>query len=477
MEHVRSLGGDRHHRGGLGRTVVSTLAEQRRGHELRLVIFAGIITAAAYTLASLGQNSEIPPRILPFLGFLLLILMSAHIAVRLLAPGADGTLLPLAVMLNGLGYVMIARLSERLAGLQTTWTFIGVAAFAATLLVVQRVNDLARFKWTFFVVGAGLLMLPMVPGLGFSSGGARIWVSIGPINFQPGEFAKLALALFFAAYLAETRELIKQNTWKVGPFQLPEPRDLLPLLGAWGFSVVLMVGQKDLGSSLLFFTLFIVMVWIATEKASFLAVGAVLFAMSATVAYFLFDHVQTRVSIWLDPWSSYRGKGYQIAQSMFALGSGGLGGTGLGLGDPTRIPEAKNDFIFAAIGEELGLFGATAILIAFLLLAGAGLRTAMRAKRDFAKLLAVGLTTILSVQAFIIIGGVIRVVPLTGITLPFVSYGGSSLVANYVLLALLLRISDNTAKRLGEAPDAMSVTERLEAARARRVARRTGDTE
>jgi len=456
---------------------VSTLAEQRRGHELRLVIFAGIITAAAYTLASLGQNSEIPPRILPFLGFLLLILMSAHIAVRLLAPGADGTLLPLAVMLNGLGYVMIARLSERLAGLQTTWTFIGVAAFAATLLVVQRVNDLARFKWTFFVVGAGLLMLPMVPGLGFSSGGARIWVSIGPINFQPGEFAKLALALFFAAYLAETRELIKQNTWKVGPFQLPEPRDLLPLLGAWGFSVVLMVGQKDLGSSLLFFTLFIVMVWIATEKASFLAVGAVLFAMSATVAYFLFDHVQTRVSIWLDPWSSYRGKGYQIAQSMFALGSGGLGGTGLGLGDPTRIPEAKNDFIFAAIGEELGLFGATAILIAFLLLAGAGLRTAMRAKRDFAKLLAVGLTTILSVQAFIIIGGVIRVVPLTGITLPFVSYGGSSLVANYVLLALLMRISDNTAKRLGEAPDAMSVTERLEAARARRVARRTGDTE
>jgi peptidoglycan glycosyltransferase len=238
-----------------------------------------------------------------------------------------------------------------------------------------------------------------------------------------------------------------------------------------------MVGQKDLGSSLLFFTLFIVMVWIATEKASFLAVGAVLFAMSATVAYFLFDHVQTRVSIWLDPWSSYRGKGYQIAQSMFALGSGGLGGTGLGLGDPTRIPEAKNDFIFAAIGEELGLFGATAILIAFLLLAGAGLRTAMRAKRDFAKLLAVGLTTILSVQAFIIIGGVIRVVPLTGITLPFVSYGGSSLVANYVLLALLLRISDNTAKRLGEAPDAMSVTERFEAARARRVARRTGDTE
>jgi peptidoglycan glycosyltransferase len=456
---------------------VSFVADRRRATELRLVIFAGLITAGAYTLASLGKNSVIPPRILPFLAVLLLVLVSAHIAVRLLAPGADSTLLPVAALLNGLGYVMIARLSERLAGLQTTWTFVGIIAFTTTLIVVRRVNDLARFKWSFFVVGAGLLLLPMVPGLGFSSGGARIWVNIGPVNFQPGEFAKIALALFFAAYLAESRELIKNGTWRVGRFLLPEPRDLLPLLGAWGFSVVLMVGQKDLGSSLLFFTLFIVMVWIATEKAAFMTIGLGLFALSATTAYFVFDHVQTRVSIWLDPWQSYRGRGYQIAQSMFALGSGGVGGTGLGLGDPTRIPEAKNDFIFAAIGEELGLFGATALLIAFLLIIGAGLRTAIRAKRDFAKLLAIGLTTIVGMQAFIIIGGVIRVVPLTGITLPFVSYGGSSLVANYVLLALLLRISDNTAKRLGEAPDQMSAVERFEAARARRRIARSGVTE
>jgi len=456
---------------------VSFVADRRRATELRLVIFAGLITAGAYTLASLGKNSVIPPRILPFLAVLLLVLVSAHIAVRLLAPGADSTLLPVAALLNGLGYVMIARLSERSAGLQTTWTFVGIIAFTTTLIVVRRVNDLARFKWSFFVVGAGLLLLPMVPGLGFSSGGARIWVNIGPVNFQPGEFAKIALALFFAAYLAESRELIKNGTWRVGRFLLPEPRDLLPLLGAWGFSVVLMVGQKDLGSSLLFFTLFIVMVWIATEKAAFMTIGLGLFALSATTAYFVFDHVQTRVSIWLDPWQSYRGRGYQIAQSMFALGSGGVGGTGLGLGDPTRIPEAKNDFIFAAIGEELGLFGATALLIAFLLIIGAGLRTAIRAKRDFAKLLAIGLTTIVGMQAFIIIGGVIRVVPLTGITLPFVSYGGSSLVANYVLLALLLRISDNTAKRLGEAPDQMSAVERFEAARARRRIARSGVTE
>jgi peptidoglycan glycosyltransferase len=439
----------------------SNIAARRRSTEFRLVLMAGVITAGAYTLASLGQNSVIPPRILPFLAALLMVLMSAHIGVRWLAHGSDSTLLPVATLLNGIGYVMIARLSERLAGLQTTWTFVGVAAFIGVLFVVQRVNDLARYKWTFFFFGAGLLLLPMVPGLGFSSGGARIWVSIGPINFQPGEFAKIALALFIAGYLADNRELIAAGTWKVGRFYLPEPRHLLPLLAAWGFSVVVMVGQKDLGSSLLFFTLFIVMVWVATEKTSFLVIGLGLFATGATAAYFMFDHVQTRVAIWLDPWSRYEGKGYQIAQAMYALGSGGVGGTGLGLGDPTRIPEAKNDFIFAAIGEELGLFGSTAILIAFLLMIGAGLRTAMRTTRPFEKLLAVGLTTILGMQAFIIIGGVIRVVPLTGITLPFVSYGGSSLVANYVLLALLIRVSDSSARRLGEIPDTATFGERF----------------
>ena len=425
------------------------------------MLFAGLITGAAYTLASLGQNSVIPPRILPFLGVLLLILMSAHIAVRWLATGADSVLLPLAVLLNGLGYVMIARLSERLAALQTTWTFVGVSAFAAILFGIQRVNDLSRYSWTFFFTGAGLLVLPMIPGLGFSSGGARIWVSIGPINFQPGEFAKVALALFFAGYLADNRELLATGTRRIGKIVIPESRYLLPLLGAWGFAVVIMVGQRDLGSSLLFFTLFIVMVWVATERTAYLVVGLGLFLFATVTAYMLFDHVQTRVAIWLDPWSLYSGKGYQIAQGIFALGSGGVGGTGLGLGDPTRIPEAKNDFIFAAIGEELGLFGATAVLLAYVLMIGAGLRVAARVNREFEKLLAVGLTTILGIQAFIIIGGVIRVVPLTGITLPFVSYGGSSLVANYMLLALLMRVSDSSARRLGEIEDKATFGERI----------------
>ena len=450
----------------------SPIAAARRGTELGLVVMAGVVTAIAYTLASLGKNAEIPPIIVPFLIALLGLLLLAHLATRLFASGAEPTLLPLAALLHGIGYVMITRLDDRLAGLQTTWSLIAVGAYIATLVVVQRPSDLARYKWTFFALGAVLLLLPLVPGIGRTFGGARIWVSIGPINFQPGEFAKLCLALFFAGYLAERRELIATGTWKVGPFRLPEPRHLLPILLAWGFSVIVMVGLKDLGASLLFFAMFVVMLWVATERASFLVIGSVLFAGAAFVAWKTFANVQTRVTIWRDPWPYYEGRGYQIIQSMFALANGGVGGTGLGLGSPNKIPEVKNDFIFAAIGEELGLIGATGILIAFLLIIGAGLRIAIRAERPFEKILATGLTTIVGIQAFIIIGGVIRVVPLTGITLPFVSYGGSSLLANYVILALLVRISDSTARQLGEVPDTLTVGERLEARRARRLERR-----
>ncbi|MBI4932583.1 MAG: FtsW/RodA/SpoVE family cell cycle protein [Actinobacteria bacterium] len=452
----------------------SPIATARRNSELGLVVMAAAITAVAYTLAALGQNSTIPARIIPFLIALLGLLLSAHVATRMLAPGADGTLLPLAVLLNGIGYVVIARLSERLAGLQTTWTFIGVIAFVLTLLVVQRPSDLARYKWTFLFIGAGLLMLPLVPGIGTSVGGARIWVSIGPINFQPGEFAKIALALFFAGYLADNRELIAAGTRRIGPMRIPEMRFLLPVTLAWGFAVAVMVAEKDLGSALLFFTLFTVMMWVATERAIYLILGLVLFSAAAYTAYQLFAVVQTRVSIWIDPWSQYEGKGYQIVQAMFAFANGGTGGTGLGLGSPTKIPAAKTDYIFAAIGEEMGLVGATAVLIAFLLMIGAGLRIAMRSERAFEKLLATGLTTIIGMQAFIIIGGVVRVVPLTGITLPFVSYGGSSLLANWVLLALLIRISDSNARRAGEVPDQLTIGERWEARRLRRIERRAG---
>ena len=450
----------------------SPIAAARRNSELGLVVMAAGITAVAYTLAALGKNSELPARIIPFLVALLGLLLSAHVATRLLAPGADGTLLPLAVLLNGIGYVVIARLSDRLAALQTTWTFIAITAFVLTLFVVQRPSDLARYKWTFLFIGAGLLMLPLVPGIGTSVGGARIWVSIGPINFQPGEFAKLALALFFAGYLADNRELISASTRRIGPLRIPEMKFLLPITLAWGFAVAVMVAEKDLGSALLFFTLFTVMMWVATERVIYLIIGVTLFAAAAYVAYHLFAVVQTRVSVWLDPWAQYEGKGYQIVQAMFAFANGGTGGTGLGLGSPTKIPAAKTDYIFAAIGEEMGLVGATAVLIAFLLLIGAGLRVAVRAERPFEKLLATGLTTIIGMQAFIIIGGVLRVVPLTGITLPFVSYGGSSLLANWVLLALLIRLSDTQARRSGEVADQLSIGERLEARRLRRAERK-----
>jgi len=448
-------------------TQPSPLAAARRNSELGLVLMAAAISAVAYVLASLGKNATMPATLVPFVVALLGMLVAAHVATRYLARGADSTLLPLAVLLHGLGYVMIARLSDRRAALQTTWSFVAIVAFVLTLVIIQRPPDLARYKWTFLFLGAGGLMLPLVPGIGTSVGGAKIWVSLGPINIQPGEFAKIALALFFAAYLADNRELIAAGTRRIGPLRIPEMRYVLPITAAWAFAVVVMVAEKDLGSALLFFTLFTVMMWVATERAVFMVLGVFLFSVAAYVAWRMFDVVQTRVDIWIDPWSQYEGKGYQPAQAMYAFANGGTGGTGLGLGSPNKIPAASTDYVYAAIGEELGLVGATAVIIAFLLLFGAGLRIAVRADRAFEKLLATGLTTIVAMQAFIIIGGVLRLVPLTGITLPFVSYGGSSLLANYVLLALLLRISDSSARRLGEVPDELSIGERLKARKLR----------
>jgi len=422
----------------------------RRRSELGLVLLAAVITGAAYVLAALGKNATLPARIGPFLGSVVALLLLAHVAVRRLAPGASPLLLPIAALLHGVGYVMIARLSDRLAGLQATWSLVAIAAFVGVLVVVRRVVDLLRWQWWFLGAGIALQLLPLVPGIGFSSGGARIWVSVGPINFQPGEFAKVCLALFFAGYLSEQRELIRAGSHRVGGFALPDARAFLPVLLAWAVSVVVMVAEKDLGSSLLFFTLFALMLWVATERTGYVVFGGVLFVVGATVAYQLFGHVRDRFTIWIDPWSHYNGKGYQIVQSMFAFAEGGLSGTGLGLGDPGRIPAVKTDFIYAAIGEELGLFGATAVLVAFALLVGSGLRTAVRTDNAFEKLLAVGLTVIVGVQAFIILAGVLRVLPLTGVTLPFMSYGGSSLVANYMLLALLISVSHSSARRLHE---------------------------
>src|SRR5690554_1803461 len=425
----------------------------RRNTELGLLVLGALVTVGAYLLASLAREAEIPANIGPFLGIVLGLMLAAHLAVRRLAPDADGTLLPIAALLNGIGYVFIVRIDEakatpkNLAGLQSGWVAVGVVAFIVTLLLVRRVRDLERYRWTIGFAGIGLLLLPLVPGVGKTINGAKIWVGIGPVSFQPGEFAKILLAVFFASYLVEKREMLAVSSHRLGPLPLPDLKHLGPVLLAWGVSLVVMVAEKDLGSSLLFFALFVALLWVSTERATYLVVGLALFAGGALFAHSQFTHVQQRVDIWLDPWQDPKDDGFQIVESAFAFSAGGVTGTGLNLGSPTRIPYAETDFIFAAVGEELGLVGASAVMLAFLLIVGAGLRIALRTEVLFERLLATGLTVLIGVQSFIIMAGVIRVLPLTGVTLPFVSYGGSSLIANYILIALLLRISDDTMQR------------------------------
>jgi peptidoglycan glycosyltransferase len=432
------------------------IAILRRRTELGLIVLGAVIVAGAYTLATLGRTSSIPANIGPFLGVVLGLFVAAHIATRRYAPGADGLLLPIAALLNGIGYVFIARLDETsshpqgLAAAQAGWTVIGIGAFIVTLLFVHRVRDLQRYRYTFLLIGLALLMAPLAPGIGREINGARIWAYLGPISFQPGEFAKVVLAIFFASYLVEKRELLGMATFPRFRPLLPDPKHLGPVLLAWGFSVVIMTAEKDLGSSLLFFALFMLMTWIATERAAYVGVGGLLFVGGSMLAYKGFGHVHDRVQDWLDPWKHASTSGFQVIQSWFAMAWGGVAGTGLGLGNPNQIPVASTDFIFAAVAEELGLLGSAAVIFCYVLLVGCGLRIAVRADAPFEKLLATGITILLGVQSFIIMAGVTRLLPLTGVALPFMSYGGSSLVANYVLLALLARISDDTARRAGE---------------------------
>jgi peptidoglycan glycosyltransferase len=430
----------------------------RRNTELGLIVLALLIITGAYVLAALGRTASMPTNLVPFLLFIVGLLVAAHVALRRLAPDADPVLLPIAGLLNGIGYVFIARLDPDLAGLQATWTALGVGAFVITLIVVRRARDLERLRYTVALIGVALLMMPLLPVVGRNINGARLWVRFGPVNFQPGEFAKIALAIFFASYLVEKREVLSIATRQIGGVAVPDLRHFGPILLAWGFSLVIIMAERDLGSALLFFALFIAMLWVATGRGAYLAIGGVLFAIGSTMAWASFNHVQQRVRVWLNPWPYAADQGYQLVQGIFAFAAGGLAGTGLSLGSPQKIPAAATDFIFAAIGEELGLLGTTAVIVAFLLMVGIGLRIALRAENHFEKMLATGLTTILGLQTFIILGGVTRLVPLTGITLPFVSYGGSSLLANYVLLALLLRLSDDTGRRAREQVAALDET-------------------
>src|SRR5581483_8126272 len=415
--------------------VKSLVARRRRTTELGLGLLAVIIGVAGYLLVELSQKLTLPPDLWVLLAVVIGLFAVAHLAVRAFAPRADATLLPLVALLNGIGFVMISRLDKGLARTQSVWTAVAIAAFLAI----------------------AFLLLPLAPGIGREVNGARLWARVGPVTFQPGEIAKVLFVVFFAAYLVEKRELLSSGSRRIGRMMLPDPKHLGPLVLAWAVAILLMTGGKDLGSSLLFFALFTAMLYIATARSAYLVAALVLFVGASVVAYNMFSHVTVRVSTWINPWPTSQGKGYQLVQSLFAFGSGGFAGTGLGLGSPQKIPNASTDFIFSAIGEELGLIGTIAVVIAFLLLVGTGFRIARQTDRPFSKLFAAGLSVILGVQMFVIVGGVSRLIPLTGITLPFISYGGSSLVANWVIIALLLRISDETVAEAEAAANTRAV--------------------
>jgi cell division protein FtsW (lipid II flippase) len=416
----------------------------RRRTELGLIVLAVVLVGALYALAGLGRAGSLPANIGPFLAVIFGLLLLAHVAMRRLAPNADPILLPVAGLLNGVGYTFIARLSPAEASKQAAWTALGIVAFIVTLAVVRRAQDLERYRYLMVFGGIGLLLLPLVPHVGRDINGARLWVYIGPFSFQPGEVAKLALAVFFASVLVERSEVLAHGTRRVGRFLVLDARYLAPIVVAWGLSLVIFLAENDLGSSFLFFALFVGMLWMATGRAYWLAVGGGLFLGGAVLAVKVIGHAQSRISAWLDPWAHPYTSGFQVIQGWFAIAGGGVFGTGPGQSNASSIPYASSDFIFAVVAGELGLVGGAALLMGYLLMSGSGLRIALRCERPFEKLLAAGLSLILAIQTFVIVAGVTRMIPLTGITLPFVSYGGSSLISNYVLVALLLRISSDS---------------------------------
>ncbi|MEA2434112.1 MAG: hypothetical protein QOG54_1569 [Actinomycetota bacterium] len=396
-------------------------------------------------LVALARDSDKVGLAVPFIVFLTVFYIAAHFAVRKFAPQADPLILPLAAILNAIGLAAIYRLSPKEFGpAQVTWTLVGIALFIATLAFVRDYRTLARYKYTLGFIGVGLLLLPMSP-IGKTINGARLWVGVGSFAFQPGEIAKVCLVIFFAAYLAERKELLAIASRRIAGFHVPDLKHFGPLLVMWSLSLAVMFFEKDLGSSLLFFTIFLAMLYIATARIVYMAFGGVLFSIGSYIGYETFSHVQQRVQVWFDVFDQryIQDEGYQLAQSLFALATGGLFGTGLGQGRPDIIPAAHTDFIFAAIGEELGLLGTAGVLVCFMLLVARGLRIAMRSRDDFGKLLAAGLIISFAVQTIIILAGVTRLLPLTGITLPFMSYGGSSLLSNFILIALLIRISQD----------------------------------
>jgi cell division protein FtsW (lipid II flippase) len=446
--------------------MVTPPGRTRRGTELSLLGFATVLAALGYAAVGIAQSGSVPSSTLTYGVGLATLYAAAHVTVRRHAPHADPLILPCVALLNGLGLVMVHRLDLAVAEharqvghkipradapLQLVWTTIGVLLFIAFLVVIRDHTRLARYAYTCAAVGLALLLLPAVPGVGATINGARLWIRLGPITVQPSEIAKILLMIFFASFLVSKRDVLSLASRRVAGIDLPRARDLGPVLLAWVASIAVLTREKDLGSSLLFFGIFVVMLYIATERTSWLLIGLVMFAGSSVAAYSLFGHVAKRVDTWLHPFADPSGQGYQLVQGFFGMGTGGIFGTGLGEGSPNTVPFAKTDFILAAIGEELGLIGVMAVLVVFGLIVERGLRTALSCRDSFGKLLAGGLSFALALQVFVIVGGVTGLIPLTGVTLPWLSYGGSSVVSNYVLVALLLRISD-AARRPAPAP-------------------------
>jgi cell division protein FtsW (lipid II flippase) len=437
---------------------------QRRGAELVLLVLALAVGVGAYAAVGLGVEGELPADMIGYSVWLSALALAAHVVVRFAAPWSDPVLLPVVTALNGLGLAMIYRIDlasdTDLSAKQLMWTTLGVVLFAAVLVFLRDHRRLQAFTYTIGLISIGLLLLPMVPGLGREINGARIWIGIGGFSFQPGEVAKIALVVAFAGYLVLHRDALALAGRRIVGIDLPRGRDLGPILVMWLISLMVLVFQRDLGSSLLFFGLFLVMLYIATERAGWLVVGTVMFAGGALTAYSLFSHVQTRVDGWVDPFADTDRFG-QIVQGLYGMAWGGLVGRGLGQGEPWRIPFSYSDFIIAAVAEELGLTGILALILLFGLVVERALRTALICRDGFGKLMAAGLGIAFALQVFVVAGGVTRLIPLTGLTTPFMSYGGSSLVANWVLVALLLRISDH-ARRPAPAVGPMAENDQTE---------------
>lgn len=432
------------------------LPAKMRNLELAMLLFACLLNAGAIVLVQLGALGHIDFTLL-YLGVgLAVLVLGMHVAMRFVAPQADPFVLPIATLLNGLGIAEIYRIDihdgdsgwDSAAVRQIAWTAIAIICALAVILIIRHHRLLQRYTYLFGLGAIVLLLLPMLPGIGRTINGAKVWIAIGDFSFQPGEIAKLALAVFFAGYLVQYRDSLSLVGTKFLGVRLPRLRDLGPLLVVWAASMAVIVFQRDLGTGLLYFGLFLVMLYVATGRASWVFLGLILFVAGAVVAASSLEYVGARMDNWLNPFDQDRydlapGGSYQLVQGLFGLAHGGLLGTGLGEGQPFRTPLAQSDYIVASLGEELGLIGLFAILVLYLLFVARAFRVGFAGQDDFGKLLAVGLGFGVALQCFIVIGGITRIIPLTGLTTPFLAAGGSSLVANWIIVALLLRLSDS----------------------------------